>query len=297
MQPGGIQPGGMGMPHPGMGSDGSGGGPNWQVQRQPPEPAFAGPYGRGPDHAPPPMAAGSGWGGPQPMPPGGSAPPTGDAAFGGIASIVTFGAGQAEPPVPGEAPQAAAPADAAKPTTAGPAAAPADKTPAPAEPATVQPAAKVAAAPSVAQPGTRAPATPAQGANAAPVAAEEEPPLLPEYAGAPVVGQMPEPLHPQIVAAREAYARQQFLESIRAYRAYLARDPSNPSAFGEMGNVLLAAGRPHEAAQAYYEASDRLLDAGQPGAVYLLLPYIEQHDPLLAAVLMRRLTSLPRSIY
>jgi tetratricopeptide (TPR) repeat protein len=113
-------------------------------------------------------------------------------------------------------------------------------------------------------------------------------PVLPTDAGQ---------VDPQIVAARQAAANQQHQEAISIYRGYISRNASDPSAFGELGNVLLAAGRPQEAAQAYYEASSRLIDVGQPGTVYLLLPHIEQHDPLLGAVLMRRLASLPRSIY
>jgi tetratricopeptide (TPR) repeat protein len=103
------------------------------------------------------------------------------------------------------------------------------------------------------------------------------------------------PLDPQIVSARQAYARKQYQDAIGIYRAYISRHNDNASAFGELGNVLLAAGRPQEAAQAYYEASSRLIDVGQPGSVYLLLPHIEQQDPLLAAVLTRRLASLPRA--
>jgi hypothetical protein len=129
-------------------------------------------------------------------------------------------------------------------------------------------------------------------------------PTLPMTSMMPPAGDTPPTLpatasqtDPQIVAARQAYANQQHQESIGIYRAYIARNGSDPSAFGELGNVLLGAGRPQEAAQAYYEAASRLIDVGQPGTVYLLLPHIEQHDPLLGAVLMRRLASLPRSIY
>ncbi len=165
-------------------------------------------------------------------------------------------------------------------------------------------------------------AQPSAGGMAAPVP-QMAPMQPPQSAGAPmagVMGGMPPPavapqasayqpapavpppgesaqLDPQIVAARQAYANRQYQDSIRVYRGYLARNDDDPSAFGELGNVLLSAGRPQEAAQAYYEASSRLIDFGQPGSVYLLLPHIEQHDPLLAAVLTRRLASLPRSIY
>lgn len=136
------------------------------------------------------------------------------------------------------------------------------------------------------------------------------PTVIPATPTMPITSMMPPPgdaapvlpgearqIDPQIAAARQAAANQQHQEAIQLYRNYLSRNGSDPSAFGELGNVLLSAGRPQEAAQAYYEASSRLIDVGQPGTVYLLLPHIEQHDPLLGAVLMRRLASLPRSIY
>jgi hypothetical protein len=135
---------------------------------------------------------------------------------------------------------------------------------------------------------TVVPATPTMPMTSMMPPPAEAAPVLPSDAGQ---------VDPQIAAARQAAANQQHQDAIRIYRGYISRNASDPSAFGELGNVLLSAGRPQEAAQAYYEASSRLIDVGQPGTVYLLLPHIEQHDPLLGAVLMRRLASLPRSIY
>ncbi len=132
------------------------------------------------------------------------------------------------------------------------------------------------------------PATPTMPMTSMMPPPAEAAPVLPSDAGQ---------VDPQIAAARQAAANQQHQDAIRIYRGYISRNASDPSAFGELGNVLLSAGRAQEAAQAYYEASSRLIDVGQPGTVYLLLPHIEQHDPLLGAVLMRRLASLPRSIY
>jgi hypothetical protein len=132
---------------------------------------------------------------------------------------------------------------------------------------------------------------PPQPVAAAPALAQAPQPLQAAY------GPVEPPLDPQIAAARQAFGRQQIQDSIRTYREYINTHHDSAMAFGELGNVLLAAGRPQEAAQAYYEASARLIDMGQPGNVYLLLPLIEQHDPLLAAVITRRLAALPRSYY
>jgi hypothetical protein len=157
-------------------------------------------------------------------------------------------------------------------------------------PATQPPAPAPAEAQSMAQPG-QAWAAAAPLAPAAPAMAQAPQPLQSAY------GPSEPPLDPQIAAARQAYGRQQIQDSIRTYREYINTHHDSAMAFGELGNVLLAAGRPQEAAQAYYEASARLIDMGQPGNVYLLLPLIEQHDPLLAAVITRRLAALPRSYY
>jgi hypothetical protein len=141
------------------------------------------------------------------------------------------------------------------------------------------------------QPGQPAWAAAAPLAPAVPATAQAPQPPQAAY------GPSEPPLDPQIAAARQAYGRQQIQDSIRTYREYINTHHDSAMAFGELGNVLLAAGRPQEAAQAYYEASARLIDMGQPGNVYLLLPLIEQHDPLLAAVITRRLAALPRSYY
>jgi tetratricopeptide (TPR) repeat protein len=101
---------------------------------------------------------------------------------------------------------------------------------------------------------------------------------------------------PLVYAARQSYAEHRYEDAIRSYRALIAKGSDNPAVFGELGNVLLAAGRPQEAAQAYYEASSRFIDRGQPATVYLLLSYVESYDPLLGAILNRRLASLPRSL-
>jgi hypothetical protein len=176
-------------------------------------------------------------------------------------------------------------------------------------PQSVPPAPQAAMPP--AQPQASAP--PPAPAEAAPAPRSGEPtgmPVSPMAAApaAPIVAQAPQPpqtafgapepaVDPQIVAARLAFGRQQIQDSIRTYREYINKHHDSAMAFGELGNVLLAAGRPQEAAQAFYEASARLIDMGQPGNVYLLLPVIEQHDPLLAAVITRRLAALPRAYY
>ncbi|MCK7500543.1 MAG: hypothetical protein MZW92_67605 [Comamonadaceae bacterium] len=101
------------------------------------------------------------------------------------------------------------------------------------------------------------------------------------------------------MAARQAYANRQYqdLEFRVSSRRTLARNDDDPSAFGELGNVLLvggpAAGSGAGLLRGLVEAH-RFRSAGLRVSARCM---IEQHDPLLAAVLTRRLASLPRSIY
>ncbi|MGB0128897.1 MAG: hypothetical protein WBP72_14760, partial [Rhodocyclaceae bacterium] len=111
------------------------------------------------------------------------------------------------------------------------------------------------------------------------------------YQGAPAAA-----ADPMLSSGRQASGGQRFQEALSSYRTLIAKGDDSPTVYGEMGNVLLAAGRQQEAAQAYYEASTRLIEMGQPGSVYLMLSYIETYDPLLGAILNRRLASLPRSL-
>jgi hypothetical protein len=113
---------------------------------------------------------------------------------------------------------------------------------------------------------------------------------------APSVGVVGSEMNPLVATARQAYSSQRYQDAINSYRTLIAKGDDSPAVYGELGNVLLAAGRPQEAAQAYYEASSRLIDKGQPASVYLLLSHIETYDPLLGAILNRRLASLPRSL-
>lgn len=140
-------------------------------------------------------------------------------------------------------------------------------------------------APSSAPPAT-APYAPATGY------APQRAPLQP----VPPVGAVSSEMNPLVASARQAYSSQRYQDAINSYRTLIAKGDDSPAVYGELGNVLLAAGRPQEAAQAYYEASSRLIDKGQPASVYLLLSHIETYDPLLGAILNRRLASLPRSL-
>jgi hypothetical protein len=78
--------------------------------------------------------------------------------------------------------------------------------------------------------------------------------------------------------------------AVREYQRYLAAHPNDIDAFGELGNVFLQIRRFPDAAQNYYEAATRLIDAGQIQAVRPLMPVIQAHEPMLATLLNKKLT-------
>lgn len=108
--------------------------------------------------------------------------------------------------------------------------------------------------------------------------------------GAQSVGVV-EPAGPVLVA-RKAARERRYGTAIHTYESYLETNPGDADAWGELGNVLLSAGRPREAAQNYYEASTRLIDQGRVGAVYPLLPVVKQYQPQLAIILHQKMARL-----
>ena len=60
-------------------------------------------------------------------------------------------------------------------------------------------------------------------------------------------------------------------------------------AYGELGNVYVTIGRFPEAAQNYYEAATRLVDAGHISSVARLMPIMERYEPMLAALIKEKI--------
>ena len=85
-----------------------------------------------------------------------------------------------------------------------------------------------------------------------------------------------------------------FGESVREYRRYLASYPNDIDAYGELGNVYLKMRHYPEAAQSYYEAAARLIDAGYFDAVAAMMPIIQTHEPMLASLLKKKMANAPR---
>jgi tetratricopeptide (TPR) repeat protein len=102
------------------------------------------------------------------------------------------------------------------------------------------------------------------------------------------------PVNDSLAPARDAAAAGRFPDSVREYLQYIARHPNDGDAYGELGNVYIKIGRFPEAAQNYYEAATRLVDAGHVNAAGRLMPIIERYEPMLAALIKEKIAPAGR---
>ncbi len=91
---------------------------------------------------------------------------------------------------------------------------------------------------------------------------------------------------------RAALARGDVNQSISLYQELLKKEPDDAEAHGELGNVLLKAGRLQEASQSYYDAALRLARAGDGERARALEPIIRRNAPQLADRLENELKAL-----
>jgi len=111
-------------------------------------------------------------------------------------------------------------------------------------------------------------------------------------APAPVVAAPPPTPQGTLDSARSAFARGDVSEAISLYQAILAQKPDDVDARGELGNVLLSAGRLQEAAEAYYDTAIRLARSGDSARARALVPVVRRNDPALADKLDAELKAL-----
>jgi tetratricopeptide (TPR) repeat protein len=104
----------------------------------------------------------------------------------------------------------------------------------------------------------------------------------------------PPPPAPQgtLDSARSAFARGDVSEAISLYRSLLAQKPDDVDARGELGNVLLSAGRLQEAAEAFYATAIRLARSGDGARARALAPVVRRNDPGLGDKLDAELKAL-----
>ncbi|MDQ2090946.1 hypothetical protein [Marimonas arenosa] len=99
-----------------------------------------------------------------------------------------------------------------------------------------------------------------------------------------------------LAAARQSFASGDVKAAITRYKVYLAANPADADAHGELGNVYYYNGEVGEAAGAYYSAALYLLAEGRNGEAQALVPAISIGAPALAADLRNRIaiaTAMP----
>ncbi len=113
--------------------------------------------------------------------------------------------------------------------------------------------------------------------------------------GAPVVGG-PVTVKPAeyLVSARRAFAAGDAPWSIYYYSVYLEQKNDDANAWGELGNIYYFDGNLPDAAKAYYNAANLLIDRGQTARAIELIPVIEEGEPGLSEALYQRLTTIRR---
>jgi tetratricopeptide (TPR) repeat protein len=119
------------------------------------------------------------------------------------------------------------------------------------------------------------------------------------WAGATISeSRAPPPVAPEQAAkdllqsARAAFARGDVENSISLYQELLKQEPDDVDGRGELGNVLLNAGRVQAASQTYYETAVRLARSGDEARARALEPIIRRNAPELADRLENDLKAL-----
>jgi hypothetical protein len=93
-----------------------------------------------------------------------------------------------------------------------------------------------------------------------------------------------------LLRARNWVSHKKYDFAIIAYKKHIAANPNDVNGYGEIGNVYLLAKQYPQAANSFYEAANRLLDAGYIDEVLPMLPVIAQYQPELAVKLKSKIT-------
>jgi hypothetical protein len=110
--------------------------------------------------------------------------------------------------------------------------------------------------------------------------------------GSPAAGASQAKLADYLSGARQAFAAGDSPWSIYYYSVYLEHKVDDADAWGELGNVQYLDGNLPEAAKAYYNAANLLIDRGQTAHAVQLIDAIEEGAPNLAEALHQRLTTI-----
>ena len=144
------------------------------------------------------------------------------------------------------------------------------------------------------------PATP-EKSEAPPAAQSAQDKPAASKAAAPPAGQAPQgapaasaKASDYLSGARAAFAAGDTPWAIYYYSIYLDQKNTDASALGELGNVHYLDGNFPEAAKAYFNAANLLIDRGQTARAMELIPAIEEGDPSLSDAIHLRLTTVKR---
>jgi tetratricopeptide (TPR) repeat protein len=93
----------------------------------------------------------------------------------------------------------------------------------------------------------------------------------------------------KLTAAREAFAAGDVNKAIESYRAFIAGNPTDMAARGELGNVLYTVGARAEAAQSFFEVATMAIEQNQLDIAESLMPAVSEGNPMLADQLSEKL--------
>lgn len=93
----------------------------------------------------------------------------------------------------------------------------------------------------------------------------------------------------KLASARDAFARGDVNAAVSIYGEIAKANPKNADARGELGNVYYLTGRLPEAAQAYYDAANVLLERKEYARIEPMLPAIAEFDPAMAGDIAQRM--------
>jgi alkyl sulfatase BDS1-like metallo-beta-lactamase superfamily hydrolase len=86
----------------------------------------------------------------------------------------------------------------------------------------------------------------------------------------------------KLTVAREAFAAGDMNKAIESYRAFVAGNPTDIAARGELGNVYYTVGAQAEAAQSFFEVATMSIEKNQLEVAESLMPAISEGNPQLA---------------
>lgn len=93
----------------------------------------------------------------------------------------------------------------------------------------------------------------------------------------------------KLTAAREAFAAGDMNKAIESYRAFIAANPTDMAARGELGNVFYTVGARAEAAQSFFEVATMAIEKNQLDIAESLMGAVSEGNPMLADQLSEKL--------